>query len=101
MLVVRLKSVSDLQVFTKHELNKRAVKKYISPVVGPGSVDEKYTRIIKMDVERGSPDRVNGAKPRQGGVVGFFAGMFVSAALFAGYSLYKDGKIKLSIPSLK
>ena len=95
MLVVRLKLTTDLNFFTKHQLNKRAVKKHISPVVGPGSVEEKYARMIKLDIKCNSPNRDSVSKPSNGTGLAFIAGILVSAGLFAGYSMYKDGKIKL------
>ena len=100
-VVVRLRTAEDLPVFTKHALNKRAVKRHISPVVGPGSIEEKYSRMIKMDVRCDVPNTADDNRGTSGAGTGFFAGLLFSVALVAAYGMYKDGKIKFRLPSMR
>ena len=100
-MVVRLRTAEDLPVFTKHALNKRAVKRHISPVVGPGSIEEKYSRMIKMDVRCDVPNTADDNRGTSGAGTGFFAGLLFSVALVAAYGMYKDGKIKFRLQSMR
>ena len=85
VIVVRLQSSSDLNVFTKHRLNKQAVKKHIVPIVGPGSVSEKYSRMIKIDAR--CDTKVCLPEDNSMGVgAGFLAGVVVSIGVLACYS---------------
>lgn len=99
MVIVRLGTAADLPVFTKHALNKRAVKRHITPVVGPGSIEEKYSRMIKMDVKCAVPEAADDRQEGSGAGFGFVAGLLISAALVAGYGMYSGGKLPFHLPT--